>query len=219
MEFHVMFNEKLPIDNWSTTKFIPQTAIGSIPFYRLATNLGEYKIHIDDDDRMALTSSNEGDNTNQAVNIVDDLGNILLECNRVKGRCFRSMLNIYNQSGFKLGYVRKRLCKCKTEYEICTANQNLLFLLNFDSNTSEFGMNITNCDGTHVIAMVALLGRLDDKLYLILTSLLTILACDIEDSLLKSDETGRTKMKKCVKLFLSTDKLLLSHPKIRTEDL
>ncbi|CAG2200677.1 unnamed protein product [Mytilus edulis] len=132
---------------------------------------GEYKINVYDTHLITMTSSNEGDNTNQAVNIVDDLGNILLECNRVKGRCFRSMLNIYNQSGFKLGYVRKRLCKCKTEYEICTANQNLLFLLNFDSNTSEFGINISNCDGTHVIATVELLEILDDKLYSILTYL------------------------------------------------
>lgn len=36
-----MFNEKLPIDNSSTTNFIAQTAIGSIPFCRLATNLGK----------------------------------------------------------------------------------------------------------------------------------------------------------------------------------
>lgn len=36
-----MLNEKLPIDNWSTTNFIPQSAIGSIPFYPLATNLGK----------------------------------------------------------------------------------------------------------------------------------------------------------------------------------
>ncbi|XP_052075434.1 uncharacterized protein LOC127712869 [Mytilus californianus] len=129
----------------------------------------EYKINIGVDNKITLTSSNEGNNQNQAVNIVDDKGNFLLECNRVKGTCFRSILNVYSQSGFKLGYVRKRLCKCKTEYEICTANQNLLFLLNFDSNTSEFVMNITNFDGQHVIATVELLTRRYDEIAFTLT--------------------------------------------------
>ncbi|VDI54662.1 Hypothetical predicted protein [Mytilus galloprovincialis] len=122
----------------------------------------EYKINIGVDNKITLTSSNEGNEKRQEVNIVDDKGNILLECNRVNGKCFRSILNVYNQSGFKLGYVRKRLWKCKNEYEICTANQNLLFLLKFETNTSEFVINITNYDGQHVIATVEpLTGRYD----------------------------------------------------------
>lgn len=60
---------------------------------------------ISNTDNIPFTDQHQHD----ILNIMDDRGNIFLECNRVKNTCMRNVLNINSPSGFKLGSVRNRV--------------------------------------------------------------------------------------------------------------
>lgn len=64
-----------------------------------------YYHNISNTDKIPFTDQHQHD----ILNIMDDRGNIFLECNRVKNTCMRNVLNINSPSGFKLGSVRNRL--------------------------------------------------------------------------------------------------------------
>ncbi|XP_076105783.1 uncharacterized protein LOC143074122 [Mytilus galloprovincialis] len=87
--------------------------------------------------------------------LIDDKGKILLESVYVKHELSSTVWNIYSPAGFILGRV-SRCSKNKANYEIQTANQEILFLINHRHNATECTLKITDIKSRALIATVTL---------------------------------------------------------------
>ncbi|VDI62605.1 Hypothetical predicted protein, partial [Mytilus galloprovincialis] len=68
---------------------------------------GEYKFSMCINGEVTVTSIQKDLDESKKVNILDNEGNILLECSRYKRSCFRHIFQIDSPHGFTLGFVRK----------------------------------------------------------------------------------------------------------------
>ncbi|CAG2227329.1 unnamed protein product [Mytilus edulis] len=109
-----------------------------------------------DDKNIARVTEDAEDIINtRNLTINDDNGKMVLMCEIEKINCLRNAMHIYSPSGFLLGTVKDRYFKWKADYDICTGNQNVMFLISLGSFASYLTIKMKQTNGKAVVATVS----------------------------------------------------------------
>ncbi|XP_052075073.1 uncharacterized protein LOC127712594 [Mytilus californianus] len=121
-----------------------------------SSGLYTIKNEIVDDRNIARITPNDKDHIhNRNLTITDDNGKMVLMCVNDNRNCLRNALHIYSPAGFLLGTVRERHFKWKADYDICTGNQEVIFLVTHDSSASYLIIKIKQKIGKDMVAALS----------------------------------------------------------------
>ncbi|CAG2208018.1 unnamed protein product [Mytilus edulis] len=161
-EVDTIIIDRTNIDNGVTSSEGGDTVISSSAEYIIGDGVVSNKRIV------TITPKEEGHHFHTNFILIDDKGKILLESVHVKQELSSTVLNIYSPAGFILGRV-SRCSKNKTNYEIQTANQEILFLINHRHNATERTLKITDIKSRALIATVTLPLTKDGKVMYTIT--------------------------------------------------